>query len=295
MRDQELDVTIYTDGGADPNPGPGGWGAVLIAPDGAVKELFGSAPETTNNRMELTAAQEALSSLSDGSRVRVFTDSTYLRNGVTKWLPGWIRKGWKRKGGELKNVDLWQSLARLIKIHQVEWQWVKGHAGNEWNERADVLATKGIDAQRVATPAPVEEPVSVNVFVSVSCRGPKGAWAAIVRDDDDESKMGDFAYPTTAPRLEILSAATALASLPDATEVAVHSKSDYLRNGASEWIHGWKRGGWTTKAGKPVKNREAWQKLDVQLRRLKVRWPSIKGRKVPELKELDDAARDRLS
>ncbi len=295
MSERELDITIYTDGGADPNPGPGGWGAVLIAADGTVEELFGSAPETTNNRMELTAAQEALSSLPDGSRVRVFTDSTYLRNGVTQWLPGWIRKGWKRKGGELKNVDLWQSLARLIKVHRVEWKWVKGHAGNEWNERADVLATKGIDAQRVATPAPVEEPVGVNIFVSVSCRGPKGAWAALVRDEDGESKMGDFAYPTTAPRLEILSAAAALKSLPADTEVAVHTKSDYLRNGASEWIHGWKRGGWTTKAGKPVKNREAWLLLDAQLRRLDVRWPSIKERKVPELKELDDAARDRLA
>jgi ribonuclease HI len=132
-------VIIYTDGACHPNPGPGGWAAVLTFGN-AEKVLTGSDQNTTNNRMELTAAMEALKAMKTPTAVRVFTDSEYLRRGITEWLPAWQARNWKRKGGELANVDLWQSLADLCRIHQVEWSWLRGHAGHPQNERVDRLA-----------------------------------------------------------------------------------------------------------------------------------------------------------
>ncbi len=137
------EVKVYCDGACAGNPGPGGWGAVLIV-NRRRKEISGGEKETTNNRMELTAAIEALRSLPDGSDVYMFTDSSYLLNGATAWLKGWKERGWKRKEGPLLNVDLWQALDRELERHNIEWKWVKGHAGNPYNERADQLATGAI-------------------------------------------------------------------------------------------------------------------------------------------------------
>lgn len=138
--DQPLDsVVIYTDGGCDPNPGPGGW-AALLRFGGHEKVLTGAEAETTNNRMELTAAIAALQALKRPCRVDLFTDSEYLRRGITEWLPAWRKRGWKRKGGALANQDLWQALDGLAQKNQVAWHWVKGHAGQPDNERVDALA-----------------------------------------------------------------------------------------------------------------------------------------------------------
>ncbi|MBN2311859.1 MAG: ribonuclease HI [Candidatus Hydrogenedentes bacterium] len=136
-------VTIYTDGGCVPNPGVGGWGAVLVYGD-ITKELSGGEPQTTNNRMELTAAVRALESLKRTCRVVVYTDSQYLQKGITAWLPAWKRNGWQRKRGGLKNVDLWQQLDALIARHDVEWRWIRGHSGEWFNERCDELAGEAI-------------------------------------------------------------------------------------------------------------------------------------------------------
>ncbi len=140
-------VDIYTDGACSGNPGPGGWGAVLYY-RGHEKELYGGEPaKTTNNRMELMAAIQALESLTRAVPVRLHTDSTYLRNGVTKWLPGWKRNGWKTADKRpVKNADLWQRLDAAAERHNVDWRWVKGHAGNAGNERADALANRGMAA-----------------------------------------------------------------------------------------------------------------------------------------------------
>ncbi|MBI2421206.1 MAG: ribonuclease HI [Candidatus Hydrogenedentes bacterium] len=139
-------VSVYTDGGCRPNPGVGGWAAILIY-KGTEKELSGSAPESTNNRMEMTAAIEALRSLKRPCRVRMHTDSEYLRKGITEWLPGWRKKNWQRKGGPVKNQDLWQALDEALGQHQIEWAWVPGHAGITYNERCDMLATEAIEAE----------------------------------------------------------------------------------------------------------------------------------------------------
>lgn len=138
-------VEIYTDGACSGNPGPGGWGALLRF-GRHEKELCGGEPgRTTNNRMELTAPIRALESLTRPAVVRLYTDSTYVRNGVTKWLPQWKRNGWLTAGREpVKNADLWQRLEAAAQAHDVQWEWVKGHAGHPDNERADRLAVKGM-------------------------------------------------------------------------------------------------------------------------------------------------------
>jgi ribonuclease HI len=137
-------VTIYTDGACKGNPGPGGWGAWLHSA-GHDKELFGGERETTNNRMELMAPIEALASLKRSCEVVVYLDSEYVRKGITEWIINWQRRGWKTADGKpVKNADLWQRLDALRKLHTVEWRWVKGHAGDPGNERADMLANKGV-------------------------------------------------------------------------------------------------------------------------------------------------------
>ena len=139
------EVVIYTDGACSGNPGPGGWGAVLRW-NGTEKELHGSEPQTTNNRMELTAAIQALEALNRPSRVKLHTDSTYLLNGITKWVAGWQRNGWRTAARKpVKNEDLWRRLVAAMDGHEISWVWVKGHAGDEDNERADALARLGIE------------------------------------------------------------------------------------------------------------------------------------------------------
>ena len=141
-------VEIFTDGACRGNPGPGGWGA-LLRYDGIERELFGGERTTTNNRMELQAAIEALKALDRPCKVELTTDSVYVKNGITTWLEGWKKKGWKTAARKpVKNVDLWQALDEENQRHEVEWYWVKGHSGHAENERADQLANRGIDELR---------------------------------------------------------------------------------------------------------------------------------------------------
>jgi ribonuclease HI len=141
-------VTIHTDGACSGNPGPGGWGALLAA-KGREKELSGGEPLTTNNRMELTAAIMALEALKVPSQVELYTDSTYVRDGITKWVHGWKRNGWRTADKKaVKNDDLWKRLDAAASRHEVTWHWVKGHNGDPGNERVDQLARDAIKAMR---------------------------------------------------------------------------------------------------------------------------------------------------
>ena len=143
-------VTLYADGACKGNPGPGGWG-VLLRTGGREKELHGGDAGTTNNRMELTAVIEGLSALKHRSRVRVYTDSQYVQKGISEWIHGWKRRGWRTADRKpVKNEDLWRELDEVARAHDVEWHWVKGHAGHPENERADALANQGIP-QEMAT------------------------------------------------------------------------------------------------------------------------------------------------
>lgn len=141
-------INIWTDGACSGNPGPGGWGVLLVSGIKR-KELFGGEPDTTNNRMELMAAIEALNALKKASQVRLHTDSTYVKDGLTKWIHGWKRNGWKTAAKKpVKNKDLWQALDVACERHEIEWKWVKGHAGDPGNEIADELARKGTEVAR---------------------------------------------------------------------------------------------------------------------------------------------------
>jgi ribonuclease HI len=147
MRPRPL-IVIYTDGACSGNPGPGGWGAVLISGEHR-KELLGGETVTTNNRMELLAAISALEALKRPSRVELHTDSEYLRNGISGWIHNWKRNGWKTADGKpVKNADLWQRLDASRALHEIDWHWVKGHAGDRENQRADQLARQGMKPYR---------------------------------------------------------------------------------------------------------------------------------------------------
>lgn len=138
-------VVIYTDGACRGNPGPGGWGALLTAGT-RQKEIWGGERDTTNNRMELMAAIEALHALKRPSQVVIYTDSVYVKNGITSWMAAWKRRGWRTASKQpVKNRDLWQALDDATRPHNIDWRWVKGHAGDAGNERADELANRGID------------------------------------------------------------------------------------------------------------------------------------------------------
>lgn len=137
-------IIIYTDGACKGNPGPGGWGALLVCGEHR-RELYGGEASTTNNRMELTAVIEALSALRGAAPVTIYTDSQYVQKGITEWIDGWRARGWKTAARKpVKNVDLWQRLAELVEHFEIRWCWVRGHAGHEGNERADALANLGI-------------------------------------------------------------------------------------------------------------------------------------------------------
>jgi ribonuclease HI len=144
------EVVIYTDGACKGNPGPGGWGALLVY-KGVERELWGGDPSTTNNRMELMAAIAGLIALTRPCAVKLVTDSQYVMKGIQEWMPNWKKRGWKTASKEpVKNADLWQKLDEEVNRHQVSWQWVRGHTGHPGNERADQLANRGVDEVRAA-------------------------------------------------------------------------------------------------------------------------------------------------
>ncbi|MHB2206473.1 ribonuclease HI [Methylobacterium sp. CM6257] len=166
-------TVVYADGGCDPNPGPGGWGVVISGQDG-VPELCGGEPGTTNNRMELTAAIRALEHFPEGAQIEMRCDSQYVVKSVTEWMRGWKAKGWRTTTGEVKNVDLMKRLDELASRRDVRWTWVRGHAGDPLNERADRLATQGRHEARgirvQPAPAPVPGPVSVPISAEAARR-----------------------------------------------------------------------------------------------------------------------------
>jgi ribonuclease HI len=284
---------VYTDGGAEPNPGLGGWGTVILdRASGERRELSGGERHTTNNRMEMTAAIRALESLDPGHEVDLYTDSSYLRLGITRWLPRWKAAGWRVRGGEpVKNDDLWRELEAAAARHRVRWHWVRGHSGHEHNERAHSLAAEQIARQRAASGAvtakrgvkvgDVEGGVlaadapaqsDAEVLLKLSCAGGRGAWAARVRHGVEDIVLRGEARAVTSNRLELLAATEVLAALPQRATVDWRGGSDYLRDGASKWLDGWRRRGWRTSAGDPVKNADLWQRLVSPLAARRIRF-----------------------
>lgn len=266
-----MGITVYTDGGCRPNPGPGGWGVVILGLKPTPVELSGREPETTNNRMELQAAIEALRALERPSEVLLNTDSEYVRQGVTKWLEGWKKRGWRTASGDpVQNQDLWLELESELQRHLVEWQWVRGHSGDHWNERADALASAAIGRST----GMVEDPEAVHVVLAVAYSGKRhrGAWAASLIYRDSRKELSGVVDPATPNRMHIFGAAAALEALKRPVRAHVYTTSDYLKDGATSWMRGWKSRGWVTREGKPVSNRETWQRLERQLDRHDLHW-----------------------
>ena len=168
---------VYADGGCSPNPGPGGWGVVIVGPDGN-RELCGGEPDSTNNRMELTAAITALEHFPEGAQIEMRCDSEYVVNSITKWIRSWKARGWRTTTGAVKNVDLMQRLDELAGRRDVKWTWVRGHAGDPLNERADRLVAQGRREGRGRPAQPSPPPVSTTAIPATTSPGPANTEAA---------------------------------------------------------------------------------------------------------------------
>jgi len=295
MNDDFPSVTIYTDGGCRPNPGPGGWGAVILVPGRDPRELSGGKKEATNNRMELVAAIEALGALDGPHRVELFTDSTYVRQGITEWLPKWRASGWKTAGKKrVKNRDLWEELSTALERHEVEWNWVKGHAGNRWNEVADQLASAAIPR----APLPIDDGKAVHIFTAAAYSGKKKAasWGVVLRFADSEKGLSERVDGASANRMHIMSAVAGLEELKRPVRVHLYTVSDYLENGATTWVPGWRARGWKTRDDKPVSHRDLWQRLDALCKKHRVEWHVVDGKEPPQdLEYAKQLAKDALT
>jgi ribonuclease HI len=253
-------IIIYSDGGADPNPGIGGWAAILRYGEHE-KVLTGNDPKTTNNRMELQAAVSALSALKRPSTIEFHTDSQYLRQGITKWIGGWAERGWQHKDGRaIPNADLWQTLWLLVKQHEINWHWVKGHAGDPLNERVDQLAR---EARLAITPRLELDDALPQLYVRASCKGNPGpgGWAVVISWNGVTRTISGGELRTTNNRMEVQAAVAALQSISPGAPAQIITASDYLFQGATQWLAGWQKRGWQKKDGQPISNADLWQQL----------------------------------
>lgn len=263
-------VEIYTDGGCDPNPGTGGWGAVLLYGNQR-QELSGAKRNTTNNRMELTAAIEALRHLNRRCRVVVYTDSRYLRRGITRWIDQWQASGWETsRGRRVKNQDLWRALLEQTERHEIDWHWLKGHAGHPENNRADQLASQALKRLRRSHDGGREDEedevdLPLVEIVTRACAlgnpGPAG-YAAIVQEEGQEPVVASGSWPMASNNvMELWAVVAGLRTLTDRSRVIVKTASKYVLDGAQHWLPGWEKRGWRTKSGKAVKHQEIWGEL----------------------------------
>jgi ribonuclease HI len=267
-------------------------------------ELCGNVAHGTNNRMEMEAAIAALAYLQGRHgrcQVDLYTDSRYLRQGITAWIDDWFARGWKAKNGlSIKNQDLWRCLYELTHAHDVQWHWVKGHAGDPLNERVDRLA--GGARVRLAgnaacapgtapeaAPHVASDPVALSI--GASCRGGRGpgGWAVVVRAEGRQQVLRGRARETTGNRLYVEAATAGLRALETPTSVTVQARSDYLVQGASQWAPSWQQRGWRNSKGAPIKNQEQWAALLAAAQPHQVTWRSVKGRDLTD--DLAEAAR----
>ena len=267
---EHTSVQIYTDGGCDPNPGPGGWGAVLIA-GLRTREISGADPQTTNNRMEISAAVAALRLLKQPCDITLYTDSQYLRKSVTQWIDGWVAHGWRKANGRpVENADLWQELLVVMAPHHITWEWLRGHRGNPLNERADQLATEARRRLRAGNPPPPlvtrapESLPDVSLYTrgcALGSPGP-GGFAAIIVDAEGQTRPVFGGWPlATSNVMDLWAAVAGLQALKQVSHATVYSTNKYVLDGATRWLAQWERAGWHTAEGQPVKNQEIWAEL----------------------------------
>jgi len=253
-------VTIYTDGACEPNPGPGGWAAILLRDPSGPERLSGAEDQTTNNRMELRAAIEGLRALSEPHQVVLMTDSQYLCNGAAERLPEWERAGWPADQTKVKNLELWRELAEVLRGHHVEWRWVRGHAGNRWNAEADALAQSMLPRDSL----PLNDETAIHVFTGASCaaagNGPAG-WGVVLRYRTHEKPLSGGEPFSSSNRMHLLGALRGLEAITKPLIVHLYTTSEYLRRGITSWVEGWRRRGWKTEEGQSVQHRDLWEPL----------------------------------
>ena len=260
---EELQVDAYTDGSSVPNPGPGGWCALLVV-RGRTRTLSGAEAHTTNNRMELRAAIEVFKGLPRPARVRLHTDSEYLRLGITRWVRDWRRRGWRTKmGTPVLNLDLWKELLAVIGAHQVEWDWIQGHSGNALNERADRCARKlateaGSDHAATLSPAPRQ---TWDLFVWGSARPSCSEWVYLLRRGPDSLRGSGELPRATANQLVLRAAIEGLRRSKEPARIILQTNSEYLSKGIEHGLAVWPRRGWRTVSGRAVQNLDLWQEL----------------------------------
>jgi len=281
------ELIIYSDGGADPNPGIGGWAAILRFGQHE-KVLTGNDPDTTNNRMELTAAVEALKALKEACSVDFHTDSQYVRRGISEYMEQWKKDGWSRKGKALSNVDLWRQLDEQANRHEIRWHWVKGHAGDRLNSRVDHLAR---DARLLITPKAERQDGVANLYVRASVRGNPGpgAWG-VVREFGGETEQFSGTKPEcTNNQMEVQGAVEAIRLCEPGEPLQLFTTSDYLFQGATKWLKGWRKRNWRKKDGAPIANQELWKELDILLEAQDVWLVNAKGYSSEEQPSLEEA------
>jgi ribonuclease HI len=292
-------ITIYTDGACNPNPGPGGWAAILLQPGSEPQELCGAEAQTSNNQMEMRAVLEALKSLHAPHRITLCTDSQYLRQGITDWLPRWEQRGWQTTAKKaVKNQELWRALAAEIERHRIDWQWVKGHAGDKWNERADELARSMLPPSEL----PLDDTSAIHIFAAASYLGKQksGGWGVVLRYGEHTKTLSGHESGTSANRMHLTAAIKGLQTIKKTLPVHFYTNSDYVRDGITRWVKGWQQRNWQTKSGRPVSNQDLWQSLIAVASGYQVRWHLVTKKELPppmtQAKALaDDAARGKLS
>lgn len=293
-------VTIYSDGGAKPNPGTGGWAALLIQ-DGQIDEISGRETNTTNNRMELMAAIMALQALEEASTVEFHTDSQYLKNGITLWMKGWVRNGWLTANKQpVQNQDLWETLHEALQDHDLKWHWVKGHATSKYNNRVDELATAAREQRDAPTMGAVIEKAKTDVhadaklfvYSSMDYTSKVGGWGVVV-----ETKDGVKVYAGSEPnssdnQMVLIGCARVLEELAHSSEsLVVFSDSEYLTNGMSKWLTGWVKRAWKTASGEPVKNQPLWKRLQLASQGYSIRWEALEKFEHEHSKKAVEAAK----
>jgi ribonuclease HI len=242
--------------------------------------------------MELCAALQALQYLKTPHRITLYSDSKYLKDGISTWIHGWKKRGWLTAAKQpVKNRDLWQAIDEAVQHHEVQWKWVKGHGDNEWNERADALAVAARlrvangEISRENMPPPQEQtaPEAVHIYCAITCRPSDevGSWVALLNYRQHYRVLGKRVQGKTGNRLHIEAAIGALKTLKRPLPVILYTTSGYLKNGAESWLQGWKQRGWKNKDGEQISNREQWQELSGLLDGLPVRFKLVDKKNTP--------------
>jgi ribonuclease HI len=288
-------VQMYTDGSCSPNPGPGGWAAILLFDKGNKEvELQGAEEFSTNNRMELTAALKGLESLEEPCDVEVLTDSRYLQRGISEWLVKWKKNGWVTiDGSEVKNRDLWQKFSVQLERHNITWTWIKGHNNNSWNESADMLA-KTV-RHELNTTTTTCDPSGVHLYAGVTWKHTvnSGAWAVVLNYGSHYKIIGGTSNNTTANRLYLHAVIEGMLCLTRRIPVYIHTRSGYLRDGLDSWIDGWRNRNWLTRDGNAVSNVEQWRKLAELKEKYPIKVMSVSSENPPcHLQEAKELARE---